>query len=170
MWSRGVQLVPERQEAWLQALKPCLNLAGAIVDGSAEEATLEPVRVTDVAHMFGVDERVATGVYGSLEGETKGLLMFESTMPGTRALNAADAVFKVMAMALGGMVTEPWLLIDMRTTLAETLAVQTAGLRLEVMVTAPFCGLDGTEIARFAFIPDWEVWNGRSLEARREAA
>jgi hypothetical protein len=171
MWCHGVQLIPERREAWLQALEPSLKLAGAIVGGVAERVTLEPVRVADVAFLFGQDEAVATAVYATLVGDTKGLLMLESHLPGTVALHTADAVFKTMALAIGGLVAEPWLLIDMRTTLAETLATQTEFLTLGVMSTAVFRSPDGREVATFAFIPDWSDWNGRgSLEARREAA
>lgn len=171
MWCRGIQLAPARKDSWLHALEPSLKLAGAIVGGVAERVTLEPVRVADVAFLFGPDESVATGVYATLEGDTQGIVMLETHLPGTLALHAAEAVFKTMALALGGIVTEPWLLIDMRTTLAEALAAQTAALELGVMCTATFRGHDGKECATFAFVPDWSVWKARrSLEVRQEAA
>lgn len=172
MWSRGVKLEPERVAAWWTAMEPfvadirlILAANGVLGEVQEERQTLKPASVTQVASLFGVDESIGTAAYTMLEGDTQGLLMLTSKMPATKAIDVASEVFRAFARGVGGQFEEPWALMDMRSTLASSLAAQTGCLELAVMAT-----IEWSETA-LVFIPNWALWGARmQMELHEEAA
>ncbi len=158
--------------AWWTAMEPfiadmrsLLVKHSAFADEFSERQSLKPVTVSQIAALFGVDESIGTAVYTTLEGETKGLLMLSSNLPATTAIEVASEVFRAFARGVGGQFEESWALMDMRSTLAESLAAQTGSLELGAAITIEWPS------TIFCFIPDWARWSARThMELREEAA
>jgi hypothetical protein len=165
-------LDPERVAAWWMAMEPfvadmrsVLIQQGVLEENFSETKSLKPMSVSQVASVFGVDESVGTAVYTELSGDVRGLLMFASPLPATKAIEVGTSLFQALARGTGGQFDEPWALVDMRSTLATSLAAQTGSLDLGAMVQ-----IDWHDMS-LCFIPDWAQWCGKTqMDLREEAA
>lgn len=162
MWSRSVKLDACRVQAWWDEREGALSPLGKL-----KEHQLVPATMPQVGSLLGTDESVATGVYTSMHahGVLTGLLFATSDRPATQLLRMASDAFVAFAAQEGCQMDEPWAIVDMRCTLAESLAAQTLSLDLVAIATA-----HGEDVT-FAFVPNWRVWaHAGNMEERREAA
>ena len=98
MWSQGVRLDQGRVAAWWAAMEPfvaematVLATRGVAIDHPTY--SLSSVTISQVASIFGVEEKVGTAVFAESTGHGNGVLMLECALPATLALEAAHVVF-----------------------------------------------------------------------------
>lgn len=173
MWRRGAVIEPERASAWLQELGPALETVMQILSRGASPVVLtdgdvRPIGARELGNWFGSDETVGSAAFATLDGE-EGLLAMVFFAPTADAIGIADSAFAALASALGTAANQAWMLVDMRTAIAETMAAQAEALGVQAAAHWRFVASGDVAFDVF-FIPSATHWGFLWEHPRREAA
>lgn len=151
----------------LDAVTQLLSIgASTVVLGDGE---VRPIGARELGNWFGSDETVGSAAFATLDGE-QGLLAMVFSAPTGNAIGIADAAFAALAGGLGCVANQAWMLVDMRTAIAETLAAQAEALGVHAAAHWRFVGPSGGQEFEVFFIPSETHWGFLWEHPRREAA
>lgn len=174
MWRRGAVIEPDKASAWLQNLTPALEAVSQVLSLGASPVALsdgdfKPIGVRELGNWFGSDETVGSAAFATLDGE-EGLFAMVFSAPTVNAIGIADAAFAALGEGLGCAANPAWMLVDMRTAIAETLAAQAEALDVQAAAHWRFVALSGKVAFEVFFVPSTTHWGFLWEQPRREAA